>query len=102
MYELLKFWKEKKSILDKSLNFFTTANSIFLIYLSTPNFKTVQHWKKITNSQKIPSYLSSYQNVLLVFYFQFWELFITISDFNNLCFELTNVSDGPNEVATIP
>jgi hypothetical protein len=29
MYELLKFWKEEKSILDKSLNFFTTTSFEF-------------------------------------------------------------------------
>jgi hypothetical protein len=88
MFELLKFWKGKKSNLGKSLNLFTTANFDFS-YLSIFNFKTIQHWKK-HQIPKIPSYPSFYQNILLIFYLQFWELFITISDFNNLCFELMN------------
>ncbi len=97
IYELLKFWKGEKSILGKSLNYFTTTRSDFL-YLFILNLKIPD----IGKNTKIPSYPSSYQNVLFIFYFQFWELFITISNFNNLCFELMrcnlkNVSNGPNE-----
>jgi hypothetical protein len=103
MYELLKFWKGENSILGKSLNFFTIASSDVL-YLSILSFKISNNGK----NTKIPkSHLTLYQNVLLIFYLQIWELFSTISNFYNLCFELmswnlNNVSNRPNEGSTIP
>ncbi len=87
--EYMGYWnfERGKNQFRANVWIFSQPPVLIFLYFSILNFKIVQHWKNY-QIPKIPSSPSSYQNVLLIFYLEFWELFITILNFNNLCFEL--------------
>jgi len=74
---VIKILKEKKINFEQIFEFFQNYEFWFFnIYLSL-----ILKWSNIGKKNqipKIPSNPSSYQNVSLIFYFQFWELFIII------------------------
>jgi hypothetical protein len=85
MYGLLKFWKGKKSILGKTLNFFTIVSSDFLIFIY-PCFKKYPTLEETPKSHFTPPF-----NKISYSYFIFnLKIVHHYFKFNNLCFELIN------------